>query len=46
MAKDSLGERFDIRQFHDRVLENGTVTLPVLRANIIRWINVSKLRSS
>ncbi|MEO8576295.1 MAG: DUF885 domain-containing protein [Gemmatimonadales bacterium] len=38
MAKASLGDRFDIRQFHDRVLENGTVTLPMLRANINRWI--------
>jgi uncharacterized protein (DUF885 family) len=37
MAKQRLGDRFDIRQFHDRVLENGTVTLPMLRANIIRW---------
>jgi uncharacterized protein (DUF885 family) len=36
MAKQRLGDRFDIRQFHDRVLENGTVTLPMLRANIIR----------
>ena len=38
MAKDSLGGRFDIRQFHDRVLENGSVTLPMLQANILRWI--------
>jgi uncharacterized protein (DUF885 family) len=38
MAKDSLRDRFDIRQFHDRVLENGTVTLPMLRANITRWV--------
>ena len=38
MAKDSLRDRFDIRQFHDRVLENGTVTLPMLRANINRWV--------
>jgi uncharacterized protein (DUF885 family) len=38
MAKDSLRNRFDIRQFHDRVLENGTVTLPMLRANITRWV--------
>jgi uncharacterized protein (DUF885 family) len=38
MAKDSLGERFGIREFHDRVLENGTVTLPMLRANVLRWI--------
>lgn len=38
MAKDSRGKRFDIRKFHDRMLENGTVTLPMLRANINRWI--------
>ncbi len=38
MARDSLGDKFDIRQFHDRALENGTVTLPMLRANIMRWI--------
>jgi uncharacterized protein (DUF885 family) len=42
MAKDSLGDRFDIREFHDRVLENGTVTLPMLRANIVRWISLRK----
>lgn len=42
MAKDSLGDRFDIRQFHDRVLENGTVTLPMLRENIVRWIANAK----
>jgi len=37
-AKDALGPRFDIRQFHDRVLEDGNVTLPLLRAKIERWI--------
>jgi uncharacterized protein (DUF885 family) len=44
LAKDSLGQRFDIRQFHDRVLENGTVTLPMLRANVMKWITSSKGR--
>jgi uncharacterized protein (DUF885 family) len=39
MAKQELGDRFDIRQFHDRVLENGTVTLPMLRNNITRWVS-------
>ncbi len=42
VAKDSLGNRFDIRQFHDRVLENGTVTLPMLGANIMKWIAASR----
>jgi uncharacterized protein (DUF885 family) len=42
MAKQTLGEKFDIRNFHDRVLENGTVTLPMLRSNITRWVNSSR----
>jgi uncharacterized protein (DUF885 family)/dienelactone hydrolase len=38
MARDSLGERFDIREFHDRVLEDGALTLPMLRDKIERWV--------
>jgi uncharacterized protein (DUF885 family) len=37
-AKAALGERFDIRAFHDRVLDDGSVTLPMLRAKVERWI--------
>jgi uncharacterized protein (DUF885 family) len=37
-AQRALGSRFDIRAFHDRVLEDGTVTLPMLDAKIHRWI--------
>ncbi len=36
-AKSRLGEQFDIRDFHDRVLENGPVPLPMLRTIIERW---------
>lgn len=36
-AARRLGDRFDIRQFHDAVLEDGAVTLPMLRAKIARW---------
>jgi uncharacterized protein (DUF885 family) len=32
-----MGESFDIREFHDRVLEDGTVPLPMLRAKIDAW---------
>jgi uncharacterized protein (DUF885 family) len=37
-AKTALGSRFDIRVFHDRVLEYGTVPLSLLRTRIERWI--------
>jgi len=37
-AERRLGRAFDIRAFHDRVLENGSVPLPLLRENVERWI--------
>jgi uncharacterized protein (DUF885 family) len=37
-AEAALGSRFDIRQFHQRVLENGAVPLTALRANISAWV--------
>ena len=37
-AQRALGERFDIREFHDRVLEDGSLTLGMLRQKIDRWI--------
>ena len=33
-AKRRLGDRFDIKWFHDRVLENGAVSLTILREQI------------
>jgi uncharacterized protein (DUF885 family) len=41
-AQQKLRNRFDIRAFHDRVLENGAVPLPMLRASIYRWIDESR----
>ncbi len=38
MAEQRLGERFDVRAFHDRVIEDGTVTLGMLREKIERWV--------
>lgn len=40
-AERRLGSRFDIREFHDRVLENGAVTLPMLRQQVERWVEGS-----
>jgi uncharacterized protein (DUF885 family) len=37
-AEQALGPRFDIREFHDRILAGGTVTMPILESRIDRWI--------
>jgi len=36
-AEKSMGSRFDIRAFHDRVLEDGGVPLTFLKEKIQRW---------
>jgi len=38
MARTAMGDAFDIRAFHDRILEDGAVPLVMLRAKIERWI--------
>ena len=38
-AEARLGSRFDIRAFHDHVLENGAVPLPVLRSHVEAWVD-------
>jgi len=43
-ATQQLGDRFDIRAFHDRVLEDGSVTMPMLDAKITRWIGTEATR--
>ena len=40
-AERRLGDRFDIRAFHDRVLEDGALPLPLLRAKLAAWIDAS-----
>jgi uncharacterized protein (DUF885 family) len=37
-ARRRLGERFDIRGFHDAVLRNGAVSLAMLRDQVEAWI--------
>jgi len=39
LAEERLGEDFDIREFHDRVLENGTVPLTLLREHVLAWLD-------
>jgi uncharacterized protein (DUF885 family) len=38
-AEQRLGARFDLRAFHDALLDQGAVSLPVLRAQIDAWIS-------
>jgi uncharacterized protein (DUF885 family) len=40
-AERALGSKFSIRDFHDRVLEDGNLTLPQLRAKLRTWMSVS-----
>lgn len=37
-AKQTLGDKFDIREFHDEVLRFGPVPLNVLETNINNWV--------
>jgi uncharacterized protein (DUF885 family) len=41
-AKAALGPKFDIRRFHEAVLTDGAMPLPVLDAKINRWIASQK----
>ena len=43
-AETALGDRFDIRRFHDAVLRNGSVPLDVLEGEIDRWIAAEQAR--
>jgi uncharacterized protein (DUF885 family) len=38
-AEQRLGERFDVRAFHDAVLEHGALPLGELESRILRWID-------
>ena len=38
-AQAKLGERFDLREFHEQVVGSGSLPLPVLEAKVRRWIS-------
>jgi uncharacterized protein (DUF885 family) len=43
-AEAALGARFDVRRFHDALLAEGAMPLPILRARMERWIAAEKAR--
>ncbi|MBU0912823.1 MAG: DUF885 domain-containing protein [Gammaproteobacteria bacterium] len=44
-AKTALGDKFDIRQFHDVVLKNGAVPLDVLEQLVDQYIQSAKAKA-
>ena len=42
LAKHELGDRFDIKAFHDMILNAGTLPLNILDARIKNWIKEQK----
>ena len=37
-AEETLGSKFDLRAFHDKVLENGALPLSILEQIVLAWI--------
>ena len=42
LAEAELAGDFDIRGFHDRVLGNGNITLPMLEDSVLAWIGTQR----
>jgi uncharacterized protein (DUF885 family) len=42
LAEEKLGEKFDIRMFHNRILENGAMTLPMVEKSVLAWIETTR----
>lgn len=43
MAEESLGEAFDLRDFHDLILQNGSMPLSMLEVIVVEYINEHKM---
>ena len=45
-SKDQLGDKFDLRAFHDEVLSGGALPMDVLSARIHEWVGQQKAQAS
>ncbi len=45
-AKNVLGSHFDIRKFHDSLLEHGALQLDILEEIMLSWIEKEAFRKS
>lgn len=43
-AEESLGDKFDVREFHHQILKNGSVPLSILEQQIALYITENKLK--
>jgi uncharacterized protein (DUF885 family) len=43
MAQSHLGEAFDLRRFHDRLLSQGAIPLSLLEETIDQWVASERL---
>lgn len=43
-ARAELGDKFDIRSFHDEVLKDGRIPLDILEAKIKAWVKRAQSR--
>lgn len=41
-AEEELGEKFDVRHFHDAVLENGAIPIPLLEERVRQYVRSSR----
>ena len=41
-AQEKMGPKFDIKKFHQKVLESGVMPLALLENKINNWINETK----
>jgi uncharacterized protein (DUF885 family) len=41
LSTDALGDRFNVRDFHDMILRCGPVSPPALTAAVQRWLSAA-----